>query len=128
MRNHPVVVWLDQHEAKIFDLSAEPVEADRVLALRHHVRRSETTREPRLDSFEHHYFQDVAHALADAGEVLVVGPGKAKLAFLKFVHAHAHALEPRIVGVETVDHPTDGQLVAYARTYFGAPAPRVAGR
>jgi hypothetical protein len=30
-----------------------------------------------------------------------------------------HALEPRIVGIETVDHPTDGQLVAYAKKYFG---------
>jgi hypothetical protein len=25
-----------------------------------------------------------------------------------------------IVGVETVDHPSDGQLVAYARRYFKA--------
>jgi hypothetical protein len=29
-------------------------------------------------------------------------------------------LEPKIVGVETVDHPTDGQLVAHARRYFHA--------
>jgi hypothetical protein len=38
--------------------------------------------------------------------------------FVKYVHQHAHALEPKIVGVETVDHPTDGQIVAYAKTYF----------
>lgn len=29
------------------------------------------------------------------------------------------ALERRIVGIETVDHPTDAQLVAYAKKYFG---------
>jgi hypothetical protein len=23
-----------------------------------------------------------------------------------------------VVGIETVDHPTDGQLIAYARKYF----------
>jgi len=23
-----------------------------------------------------------------------------------------------VVGIETVDHPTDGQLAAYVRTYF----------
>ena len=29
------------------------------------------------------------------------------------------ALAPeRIIGVETVDHPSDGQMVAYARKYF----------
>jgi hypothetical protein len=27
-------------------------------------------------------------------------------------------LEAKIVGVETVDHPTDRQLVAHARHYF----------
>jgi hypothetical protein len=26
----------------------------------------------------------------------------------------------RIKGIETVDHPTDGELVAHARTYFKA--------
>ena len=58
--------------------------------------------------------------LAEAAEVLVVGPGVAKLEFIKHVAKHEHALEPKIVGVETVDHPTDGQLVAYARRYFRA--------
>lgn len=61
MRIHPVVVWLDQREASTtFDLSAEPVAADRVLALEHHVRRSETAREPRLDTFAHHRLPGVA--------------------------------------------------------------------
>jgi hypothetical protein len=26
----------------------------------------------------------------------------------------------KVIGVETVDHPSDGQLVAYARKYFHA--------
>jgi hypothetical protein len=34
------------------------------------------------------------------------------------VHKHDHALEPKILGVETLDHPTDGQLAAYVRHYF----------
>jgi hypothetical protein len=37
------------------------------------------------------------------------------------VHKQAHALEPKIVGIETVDHPTDGQLVAHAKHYFQTP-------
>jgi hypothetical protein len=31
---------------------------------------------------------------------------------------HARELPPRIIGVETVDHPTDGQLAASVRRYF----------
>lgn len=26
----------------------------------------------------------------------------------------------KVIGVETVDHPTDGQVLAYARRYFRA--------
>ena len=51
-------------------------------------------------------------------EILVVGPSTAKLGLIRYLHKHAHELEPRVVGVESVDHPTDGQLVAYARKYF----------
>ena len=29
-----------------------------------------------------------------------------------------HALETKVVGIETVDHPSDGQLVAFAKKYF----------
>ena len=50
--------------------------------------------------------------------MLVVGPSTAKLEFLRYVHKHDHGLETQIEGVETVDHPSDKQLVAYARKYF----------
>ena len=66
------------------------------------------------------YYHRVAQALAGAHEILVVGPAQAKLHLVKHIHAHDHALVPRLVGVETVDHPSDGQLVAYARKYFRA--------
>jgi hypothetical protein len=29
-------------------------------------------------------------------------------------------MSARVVGVETVDHPSDGQLLAHARQYFQA--------
>jgi hypothetical protein len=38
---------------------------------------------------------------------------------LRYLREHNHLLEARVVGVETVDHPTDGQLVAHAKKYFG---------
>jgi hypothetical protein len=63
----------------------------------------------------------VARALEGAEPILVVGPSTAKLQFLRYVQKHEHALEPKIVGLETVDHPTDGQIVAYAKRYFGIP-------
>jgi hypothetical protein len=41
-----------------------------------------------------------------------------KLLFLRYLHKSDPALEARIVGLETVDHPTDRQIVAYVRQYF----------
>jgi hypothetical protein len=39
---------------------------------------------------------------------------------MKYIDKHEHGFAQRIVGVETLDHPTDGQLLAYARQYFRA--------
>ncbi len=69
----------------------------------------------------HRFFHEVARALEGAEPILVVGPSTAKLQFFRYVQKHEHALEPKIVGLETVDHPTDGQIVAYAKRYFGIP-------
>jgi hypothetical protein len=60
----------------------------------------------------------VVESMASAKEVLVVGPGSAKLELIKHVHAHDPAVSKKIVGVETVDHPTDPQLLAFAKRYF----------
>ena len=66
------------------------------------------------------YYHRVAAALAGAQEILVVGPAQAKLQLIKHIHVHDATLANKVIGVETVDHPTDGQLVAYARKYFEA--------
>ena len=52
--------------------------------------------------------------------VLIVGPASAKDKFVKFVHENHGPLGSKIVGVETADHPTGGEIVAHARSYFKA--------
>ena len=54
----------------------------------------------------------------EAQEILVVGPANAKIEFIKHLDAHAHDLKKKVVAVETVDHPSDGQLLEYARKHF----------
>lgn len=117
------VVWIDHQEARIFGLAGEAPEHASVLAPEQHVHRH-----PKGGTAESHhphdpqrFFHDVAAALEGAGRVLVVGPSTAKLQFIRYVAEHHRALEAKIIGVETVDHPTDGQLVAYAKHYFSQP-------
>lgn len=64
------------------------------------------------------FFHDLATAIADVREILITGPGTAKVAFKRYVDERHHELARRVVGVETLDHPTDGELLAYARKYF----------
>ena len=71
-----------------------------------------------------HFFGDLAAALKDAEQILIVGPSTAKLEFVNYVKANDRALAAKIVGVETLDHPSDG-IVSYAKKYFHVPEPRV---
>jgi stalled ribosome rescue protein Dom34 len=110
-------VWLDHEQAKVFHVTNENFDESIIHApadfVKHH-REGHGSHGPQV------YFGAIAKALSDAHEILVVGPGSAKLEFIRYVHQHAKAIEPKIVGVETVDHPTDGQLVAYIRKYYRA--------
>ncbi|MDO9384593.1 MAG: hypothetical protein Q7T86_17220 [Hyphomicrobiaceae bacterium] len=58
--------------------------------------------------------------LRPAHEWVFMGPGSAKNELAKHVETHDSEFRPRIVGVATVDHPTDGQIVAQARSLFKA--------
>ncbi len=119
MPHQHAVVWLDQHDAKIFRFDLESFDSTKIESPQHHVHRHpEETAEHHHPADAQRYFHEIVVALADVSEILVVGPARAKLEFIKHVHKHDHQLDPKIVGVETVDHPTDGQLLAYARRYF----------
>jgi stalled ribosome rescue protein Dom34 len=120
MAHYHAVVWLDHREAKIFHFNAEEVGELRLMPdkphvhLRHH-RGSNTDGHAKEDQ---HYYHEVAAAVADAGEVLVCGPGLAKNELVKHVEHHDSAWRKKLVGVATVDHPSDKGLVAHARKYF----------
>jgi stalled ribosome rescue protein Dom34 len=114
------ILWIDHQEARVFHLEPEALDEAMVHAPAHHVHRhpkgSTEAREHPADM--KHFFDDVSKALQGVEELLVVGPGTAKLHFLRYAQKHQHNLEAKIFGVETVDHPTDKQLVAYAKQYF----------
>jgi len=121
--SHPTVVWIDHQEARLFRVEASTFDESTIRAPHQHVHRH-----PKGATAEHHhpddmhrFFHDVASALDGAEPILLVGPSTAKLHVIRYVHKQAPALEAKIVGIETVDHPTDAQLVAYARRSFGLP-------
>lgn len=103
-------VWIDHNQAKVFHVDEHRFDESLIHAPNKHVHRDPAAAE--------HFYHHVAEELRAAGEILIVGPGSAKLGLLKHIQKHDHALVDKIVGVETVDHPTDKQLVSYIRKYF----------
>ena len=115
-----VAVWIDHKEARICRVF--PGMADEaVIAAPHHVhhkhpRGPEGVKDHPED--EKRFFHEVAESLLSSTQVLLLGPSSAKLEFFKYLQTHQQALVSKIVGIETADHPTDGQLVAHAKAYF----------
>jgi len=120
------VVWMDRTEARIFELRDGAYERLILEAPKHHVRRlskEEQIRSHNHPNDEQRFFRELVAALREQGEILLVGPSTTKLRFFRFARDHEKNIEARVVGLETADHPTDGQIVAHARRYFASSSP-----
>ena len=66
------------------------------------------------------YLTAITDMLMPSQEILIVGHGNAKDELASFIRDHVPALAPRILGVETVDQPSKGEILALARKFFEA--------
>jgi len=118
--HYHAVVWIDHHEARAFHFS--PTEVEQLILHPDHPTRHIHHKANSIGSGhaaeDHAYLQAVADSVADAGAVLIAGPANAKTELVKHIQHHNPNLMSAVVGVQTVDHPSDAQLVAYARKYF----------
>lgn len=129
MRTH-IAVWLDHLEARVFHVQPEapghpqpePIDERTILSPRHVIHRHPKGRGEAREhpQDEEHFFYELARAIADADTLLIAGPALAKTEFVKYLETHDRPLRAKVAGVETVDHPTDRELVAYAKKYFKA--------
>jgi stalled ribosome rescue protein Dom34 len=122
--NKCFAVWIDHKEARLFAIQPGKVDETTVTAPLKNIHHKHPKGEGGTQAHPHdakRFFHDVELALEGAEQILVVGPSTAKLELVRYLREHNHLLEAKIVGVETVDHPTDGQLIAHAKTYFRMP-------
>jgi stalled ribosome rescue protein Dom34 len=114
------VVCIDHAEALVFDFTKDDVTEHRVEAkdrqgnIHHKAGSPEGGHAHDAKS----YFAAVAALLQPSHEILIVGHGTARTDFAHFIRDHVPALAPRIMGVEAVDHPSKGEIVALARKFF----------
>jgi stalled ribosome rescue protein Dom34 len=122
------VVWLDHAEAKVFHIGLtgdDEMTLHPHLPTRHLHHKANEIGDGRAKP-DAHFLDEIANALGDAGEILIIGPASAKTEFAKYLHEKHPAIGKRIVAIEAADHPSDGEIVAYAKQHFKMAPPRIA--
>ena len=124
-------LWIDHKEAVIafvVPATAEPVAVKRIGSdMEKHVRFSggasavmeEDMRDRRFTNHLNQFFHHVSNYVRNADSILIFGPGEAKGELVK--RLEGENLHGRIVGIETVDKMTDGQIAARVRERFAHP-------
>src|ERR1700724_3915033 len=118
--HYHAIVWIAHREARVFHFNVADV--DRLVLHPHdptrHIHHKANSVGSGHAAEDQDFLHRVAESIADAGAVLITGPANAKTELLKHIHHHDPKRMAVIVGVETVDHPSDAALVADARKYF----------
>jgi stalled ribosome rescue protein Dom34 len=120
--HYHAVIWIDHREARVFHFTATDVERlvlhpDHPIRHIHHKAGSIGSGHAAED---HAFLQAVTESIADAGAILIAGPANEKTELAKHIRENNPQLMSAIVALETVDHPSDAQLVAYARKHLKA--------
>lgn len=118
INNLEIMVWIDREHASLVSLRDNDIS---VASFRqsepdHHTHRVQDTerKEPRK------LFQRAVELLKNASRILIVGPGVTKFHFRTYLVEHHPAQARKVVGCETLDHPSEGQLKDYAKKHFRA--------
>jgi stalled ribosome rescue protein Dom34 len=120
--HYHAIVWIDHQQAKIFQFDATDVDSTVVRSSHphqhiHHKANSGDSGHAPVDKA---FLKQVAENLANAGTILITGPANAKQELRAYLAENQPAIAARIAGVEPLDHPTDGELLNLARTFFKA--------
>jgi stalled ribosome rescue protein Dom34 len=114
------IVWIDHLQARIFHLGLSGT--DEIILHPHmptrHIHHKANSRDSGHVHESGEFLNHVLNAVGDAGEILILGPSGAKTELAKYIREQNPNVGGRIVAVEAADHPTDGEIVAYAKLHF----------
>lgn len=127
MTCHQTIVWIDEQEARISCIEDGLGKESTVLFQSNHTVTQEPAERDSASVDKNSYFHRVARALDIADEILIVGPSATKGEFARYMNKNDHAIDPRVLGVETIAQPNDPQLTAFAKLYFTIGGPRRSG-
>jgi hypothetical protein len=123
MQSYHAAAWLDHLQARIFFFDQQDAsEADtlRTTLPHHQIHNKAGSIDGKKNPADQRFYDEITGHLKPAMEWLILGPGSAHDELAAHIRSCHPQLAGRIVGVATVDHPTDNQIVAHARSFFRA--------
>lgn len=114
------IVWIDEKEARILSVDNGLSQKATIPALEVSAQAAVSVADTNSPSG---FFCRVARALDWADEIVIVGPSSTKDDFVKYMHKNDHAVDPRILGSESIAHPNDSDLLGFAKLYFEVGVP-----
>jgi stalled ribosome rescue protein Dom34 len=130
MSNHNhAIVWIDHQQAKIFQFDTTDVNSATIRSSHphEHIHHKANSGDSGHVPVEKAFLRRVGEALSQAGSILITGPASAKNELAAYLKHDQPGVAAQIVGLEAMDHPSDGELLAFARKYF-APDDRMRAR
>lgn len=122
-----LLITIDHHEARLYRCEDKGSHAQVIRPhdphhIRSHLTHRNTNYAGQRAPEDPAFYKAVAAALRPADQILIIGHAtghsSAKLVLLKYLANHHQSLLERVIGVESVDQPTENQLLAHARAMF----------
>jgi stalled ribosome rescue protein Dom34 len=116
------VVWIDRQKATVWQFTSTREEWTLVHSHDQHqkLHGRKSTHGGHQHPSDPKFFEEAAAALAGTHEILIIGPAETKQEFANFLREKHAPLANGIVAVETADHPSDAEVLSYARRHFKA--------
>lgn len=127
--NHHAIVWIDHQQAKIFQFDADDVDSSTVHSSHphEHIHHKANSGDSGHVAVDKAFLKRVGEAVSHAGTILITGPAGTKKELAAYLRNDQPGVAAKIVGIEPLDHPSDGELLAFARRFF-APDDRMQAR
>jgi hypothetical protein len=121
MRNH-CVLWIDYEKAHIAFIDGDaPTSVDIAIGHAHehgNIHHQAGSIGPGKSTLDSAFIVEIERQLAQCRKFVIVGPGTAKLEFIRYIHRNAPGIEEKMAGVETLGDVTEPQLIDFACSYF----------
>jgi stalled ribosome rescue protein Dom34 len=114
------LLFIDHAQAKLFHVDDTDPKGATLKPTQHHTRKTKHKEDGKAQHGDKHFLDEVMGLLKGNDEIIVVEPGQAKNELMHHLGTHGKDVKKHVVAVETVDHPTDNQLVALAKQRFKA--------